>query len=663
MRTLPLKEGAFWWPALLCAAWLAPVFLSGRTIFWGDLTYLHHPWRALSAQLVQSGELPLWNPFIYLGMPLAGQMQGAAWYPGTLPFMLFGFATGLAVFQTLHYWLAGFFTWLWLKRLRFSSPACAAGAAAFLLAGGLVSRAPFLNHLSTLALLPSFLLFAESPALLGLSLALAFLSGYPPMLLGAAAAALALSLGWRLLRSPLMDARALLKAAAVHCAAWGLAALLALGLGACLLLPALELAAGSRRGSGIDPEESLTWSFAGRDMVQLTAPPLIPEGDYSPSTLWWKTSYFGLGTLAAAAAGFAALGAPLALFSGAYGAACGLLLLGANLPLSHWLWTHAAPLRYIRYPGNTAYLLIPLISLLAAAGLHRRRFAGAWAVLIAAELLAYACRSQPLVERSYFTDPGPLVLALRKELQGHRYLLSGRALQWQRGQGREASEAVLDLKHRLYGLTNMPYRLRAIANFGEPLTLQGPYDFMDFLFTRPGLAAAAPWLDWADGRLLMTRERLPSGGLDYLGDSLWHLYRAPGSAGAYWLNEREGSLLPATAQGAPPLPRTRKPLELVQEGTDRLRVHGSFAEPGWLFLSEPRAPGWKAFLNGRPRALASAPALTAFQKLRVPAGDWSVLFRYDPASWRLGLAVSLAFLCALGAYWYNRLLRSGLVIE
>jgi hypothetical protein len=249
-------------------------------------------------------------------------------------------------------------------------------------------------------------------------------------------------------------------------------------------------------------------------------------------------------------------------------------------------------------------------------------------------------------------------MALRKELQGHRYLLSGRALQWQRGQGSGTAEAVLDLKHRLYGLTNMPYRLRAIANFGEPLTLQGPYDFMDFLFTRPGLAQAAPWLAWADGRLLLTRERLPSGGLDYLGESLWHLYLAPESSGAYWLNEKEGSLLPETAQGSPPPARALKPLPVGWEGTGRLRVHGSFDEPGWIFLSEPRAPGWKAFLNGRPRALASAPALTAFQKLPVPSGDWSVLLRYDPLSWKLGLLVSLVFLCALGAYWYNRLLHS-----
>ena len=36
--------------------------LFGRTFFWGDLLYLHHPWRALGAEMVTRGVLPLWNP-------------------------------------------------------------------------------------------------------------------------------------------------------------------------------------------------------------------------------------------------------------------------------------------------------------------------------------------------------------------------------------------------------------------------------------------------------------------------------------------------------------------------------------------------------------------------------------------------------------------------
>jgi len=181
--------------AVPCLLFLWPA-LQGRTFFWGDLTYLHHPWRALPAQLLQRGTLPLWNPFAYLGMPLAGQMQCAAWYPGTIPFYLLPFSLGLAVFHLLHFWLAGALSFLWLRRLGFSRAGAAAAGAAYMLSGGLVGHLPFLNHVSTLAWLPALFLFARRPLLLALSLAAAFLSGYPQYLAGAAGAAWLLTIAF-----------------------------------------------------------------------------------------------------------------------------------------------------------------------------------------------------------------------------------------------------------------------------------------------------------------------------------------------------------------------------------------------------------------------------------------------------------------------------------
>ena len=65
-------------------AFFAPIWLGGRTAFWGDLTYLHQAWRVSPAQLVQSGRTPLWEPSLYLGMPMAASMQGALFYPATV---------------------------------------------------------------------------------------------------------------------------------------------------------------------------------------------------------------------------------------------------------------------------------------------------------------------------------------------------------------------------------------------------------------------------------------------------------------------------------------------------------------------------------------------------------------------------------------------------
>jgi hypothetical protein len=80
----------------------APIWLRGHSPFWGDLTYLHHAWRSSPAQQVQSGQAPLWEPSLYLGMPMAASMQGGLFYPATLVYYFFGFATGTAMFEFLH---------------------------------------------------------------------------------------------------------------------------------------------------------------------------------------------------------------------------------------------------------------------------------------------------------------------------------------------------------------------------------------------------------------------------------------------------------------------------------------------------------------------------------------------------------------------------------
>ncbi|MFA5138509.1 MAG: hypothetical protein WC728_04685 [Elusimicrobiota bacterium] len=625
--------------ALLSIAAAAVSFapaLAGRTFFWGDLTYLHHPWRALPAEMLQRGALPLWNPYIYLGMPMAAGMQSAVFYPGSQPFWLSGFATALPLFHWLHYSLCGVFTFLWLRSLGLARWASAAGAFSAMLGGPLVSRIPLLNHLSTLAYFPAMLLFGRRPVLLGLSLALAFLSGYPPMLAGAAAAA------WLISRARFRT--------------WVCAGALAAAVSACLLLPAAELMSDSKRGRGIESEEGLKWSFKARDLAQFTAPPLIPRGEYSPAGLWWKTAYAGISVWAAAGLGLRASGAwPLAYLGGV-----GLLVLGDSNGLSKWLWTHAPPLRYVRYPGNLAYLVVPMLALLVGRGLHRRRFAAGAAALIALELFAYARASQPTAPRSYFTDAGPMVQVLRQELGGHRYLISPLALMWERGLGPTADSASADLRQRLYGLTNMPYHLSSVCNFGEPLVLNASYDWMDFLFTRKGLDDASGWLGWADVRVVMTRDRLKSKRLEYLGDSLWQLYRNPGPASrAFWLDEKTGAELPEGLGGPAPDLSRAKPLSVSRPREDRFSVSGESKEPGWAFVSEPFWRGWKADTGsvfGWQDAVP-VPALGAFQKVRVPAGAWSVRWRYDPWSWRLGCGLTVLVLCGLWAYWYNNRLR------
>ncbi len=612
--------------------------LLGRCFFWGDITYIHHPWRALAADMISRGLLPAWNPYAYLGMPLAAQMQGAAWYPGTLPFYLFQFPAALNLYYALHYGLCGFFAYLWLRRGGLGAASALTGAAVYSLNGFLVSRLQFVNHISTLAFIPALLLFSRSPWLLGLAASLAFLSGFPIMLAGGALAGLLLGrmLGRRWELGP-----------------WTGGALWAAGACSCLLLPALHLAAGSQRSAGLGPAETLAYGLSPKDLLGLIGPWLSGK---SALVDWWESCWFGFSGVAAMALALPALKRRRLLGLSLFAAAVLALSMGGELPPSRWVWLHAAPLRYVRYPGNFLYLLLPAAAALAAFGVERARWRALMLAVVLAELSLYGMRSYAFAPSGYFADAGPLVRRLQAS-RGHRYLLSPLAAEWHRGRGGDATLAVFDLKHRVYGLSNLPFRLESVANFGEPLVPRANFEFMDFIYSRRSLAEVGALMPWSDAAVLMTRDRLPPGPLRYGGATLWHLYESPAASRAFWLSDAAGRAIPADLREGMALPVLEKarPLEFERAREDRFSVRGAGAE-GWAYLAQPRAPGWRAWLGGAPQR--PEPALGAFQKFRVPSGAWTLHFVYEPPGWRLGLLLTLLALSASVAYWYNRLLPS-----
>jgi len=617
--------------AALAALQFLPERLMGLAPFWGDLGYLHHPWRAFDTQLLQAGRVPLWDQYLYFGMPAAATMQDSVFYAGTVPFFLFGFADALLLYHLAHYALAAWLFYLWLRSAGLRRSASAAGSALVFLGGVWLENRPFINHIPALALFPAFLLLARRPVLLSLALAAAFLAGYPPVFVGAAAAAFLLTLLFSRRRAGL--ARAWLSAGAAAAALSG-----------CLLVPAVELVRLSRRSAGVGLDEALQFGFSPADLRQWISPWLV--SGFDPAGEWWKTCYVGFAGLIAAAYGAWVLPRRKTCVLGAWLLAVLALILGGTNPVSAWLWSHFSPLRFVRYPGNFSYLAGPAAALLAAAGLHsmaaRPRVILAFLVLV--ELSVYGAGAFPTAPAGLFTSPGPLARILQQETEGHRYLLSPTALNAGTGAGYE------DWRHRLYGLTNAPVRLRAAGNFGEPLVPRANYEVMDRLYRARGAAAAAALFPWTDVRFLLTPGPVPpTPALRSEGRPLWELNRFTGPhAPAYWFSEAEGERLPAEIPEEG-LPRAGLPLEVRRPREDRFSIAGESPEPGWVYVSEPSFAGWSVGLE-TPRGAGGAqslPAMTAFQKVHVPAGPWRLDFRYDPSSWLWGLLSTLAAACVL----------------
>jgi len=74
-------------------------------------------------------------------------------------------------------------------------------------------------------------------------------------------------------------------------------------------------------------------------------------------------------------------------------------------------------------------------------------------------------------------------------------------------------------------------------------------------------------------------------------------------------------------------------------GPNEVRVRVEAAEGGFLVLTDTWYPGWRAFVDGRPRAVLRANYL--MRCVAVAAGEREVRFVYEPQAFRLGLFLSL----------------------
>lgn len=99
-----------------------------------------------------------------------------------------------------------------------------------------------------------------------------------------------------------------------------------------------------------------------------------------------------------------------------------------------------------------------------------------------------------------------------------------------------------------------------------------------------------------------------------------------------------------------PVVSSNKPPEdkvaITEYRPERVVISAAMTKPGILVLSDAHYPGWKAFLDGKEVKTYRANYL--LRAVTVPEGNHSVLFVFDPQSYRVGRAVSLASLFLFG---------------
>jgi hypothetical protein len=325
-----------------------------------DLLAMHLPMkRFLVHSLHETGELPLWNPYVFGGTPFVHDVQAGMFYPLHWPLLLLpeeSVGCALSWLVALHVLIAGWCMFAYARHQNLSREASLVAAIGYMFAGKWLLHILAGGHciVTPLAWVPLVLLWLEQAIVrrslvratwAGAAFALIVVGGHPQMTLYAGLLIGLYSLG------VLFQEEGVARGAYARWAFHGVWTLVcALVLSAVQLLPALEAAPESSRAAGISVQDTL--ASVGPSLLGLFGP------GWSES--WEERA--GLGVLWAAAACLAPLFCPR---RARFPVIVSLLLLAFSLGGAALL--QALPgFRLFQLPARMLMLLAFPLSLLAA---------------------------------------------------------------------------------------------------------------------------------------------------------------------------------------------------------------------------------------------------------------------------------------------------------
>ncbi len=374
MRLLPSVVGVVVLTALLVS--LSDLLGGGRIPIYRDLLPFVYPYRAFLAERLSSGELPLWNPYVHLGVPFLASLHASVLYPPSA-LLLLPFPLGFNVFLLAQYLIGVIGFAAWLRSRALDSVAVAVGALVFAIGGYLPSALTNTAHLQAAVWIPWLLLAWDRYTIRGsrrallatiVLLGIQFCAGAPEVWVITVGLLAARSVAYRRggLGVPVRLVLSLIGAVV------GSAMLVAVQ-----IFPTVEYVVQSRRLEALGPQEATYWSLEPVSLLQFllphstalaaaheagtvgsyleTVPPLV------------QSLYVGIFGLLLAIVGVAY--ARERLFWGAMGAASVLFALGPGSPLFDLLHATAPGLvARARYPEKVLVLLHVALAVLAADG-------------------------------------------------------------------------------------------------------------------------------------------------------------------------------------------------------------------------------------------------------------------------------------------------------
>jgi hypothetical protein len=368
-----------------------------------------YAFREFAAEALKAGQgFPQWNPYLYGGMPYIAAMHGDIFYPTFLLRMLFPADVGMTWGFIIHLFLAGFFTYSFLRAWGLGFFPALIGGLAYMLSGPIAGLASpghdgklFVSALLPLSLWMIVRLIRDGRpwawGTFAVVIGLAFLTPHPQLfqyfLLASGAFALYVAL-----RSSRAGASLSRPAAFTRLGASLGAVVLGVIMGAVQYMPALfEYEKWSPRAGGREYAHAVSYSMP----IEETLNAFVPEfsgilGNYwGRNGIHFHSEYAGVVVLVLAGAGMFAAGNRRGFrwfWIGTFAVSL-FWAFGGYTPFYRLIYEVVPYTKYLRAPSTMMFLSMFSVSVLAALGAERvlggvqalsRKFFVGWSVAAAA---------------------------------------------------------------------------------------------------------------------------------------------------------------------------------------------------------------------------------------------------------------------------------------
>jgi hypothetical protein len=336
------------------------------------LHYVHL--RTFGFRELSKGNLPLWNPHIFCGIPYIGGFLSAMFYPPNLIFLVLPLSAAINWCIVLHLFLAGLFTYFWAACRGLSALACTVAAVIVMFCGAVFPHifAGHLAQLCTMAWAPLLLMSIDgvlnrcSPrwVLVGiLAVAMQVLAGFPQYMFYTSLAATL----YFLLQLIQVKRRLPPIVAFVTIFAGGAA------IASVQLLAGLDANVGSLRQNSVAYIVAGSFSFPPESLLTILAPNFLGSmNDYTywgVCNLWEMTAFISVTGLVLAVYALVSSKSNYRYVLAALVLITFTLALGSHTPLFRLLYNYAPGFDKFRGTSKFIYLVTLFMLMLTAIGL------------------------------------------------------------------------------------------------------------------------------------------------------------------------------------------------------------------------------------------------------------------------------------------------------